>query len=387
MTYSKQTDLLECFSTGIYLLYFVRYDTNNKEYFMKANKPAENPTIEFYGHLDSAFDFFNNRLFAGELPKVMFELTNKKRVGGYFKSKAWQSVDDTFVHTIAINPQYIVHSTPLQVYSTIVHEAAHLWQHVYGEVGRGNYHNTEWADKMESIGLMPSSTSRPGGKRTGQSMGDYPIPGSLFEQACVDFLLEGNFISFVDASVDQAEVLKFRNQLMQECIDKGQSLAEHFNNFQYTPAPENIAPVIHVDIDDYLDNLAENTGSGPAVAGLPKADLDGSKSSAEGDFIRDLAIKTSAYDNSDDWDDWNASENTEAADDAIDKMNTQMALLVTKPIEDTISISVKVDEEEVVKKDKKKKVTYECLGCSSKVWGKPNLSILCINCEIPYEPT
>lgn len=192
---------------------------------------TNNPTIEFYGHLDKAFDFFNERLFDGKLPKVMFELTNKKNVGGYFKSKAWQSVDDVFVHTIAINPQYIVHSTPLQVYKTIVHEQSHAFLYLSGESGRANYHNKAWAEKMESIGLMPSDTGKPGGKKTGQKMSDYPIPGGAFEAACADFLLAGNFIGFVDASIDEAQVLKFRNQLMQRCIDRGQSLAEHFNIF------------------------------------------------------------------------------------------------------------------------------------------------------------
>ncbi|MGP9666543.1 SprT-like domain-containing protein [Psychrobacter sp. AOP31-A1-22] len=352
--------------------------------------PAEKPTIEFYGYLDKAFDFFNERLFDGELPSVMFELTNKKRVGGYFKSNAWQSVDDTFVHTIAINPQYIVHSTPLQVLTVLAHEMCHQFQYIYGNVGRRNYHNSEWADKMESIGLMPSSTGKPGGKRTGQSMSDYPIPGGSFESTCVDFFLEGNFISFVDASVDEAEVLKFRNNLMQECVNRGQSLAEHFNSFQHSPASQHQfadEPVTHVSVDDYLDDLAEERGTEPVEAEP--------KSSEEGDWIRDLAIGSGVDDANNNDDDGDGElipiphfvELVEDEEDMMDRMSAQMALLVTKPTEDTVSLSVKVPEEETAKKDKKKKVTYQCLGCSCKVWGKPGLSILCVDCEIPYEPT
>lgn len=353
--------------------------------------PAEKPTIEFYGYLDKAFDFFNERLFDGELPSVMFELTNKKRVGGYFKSNAWQSVDDTFVHTIAINPQYIVHSTPLQVLMVLVHEMCHQFQFTYGTVGRSNYHNSEWADKMESIGLMPSSTGKPGGKRTGQSMSDYPIPGGPFESACVDFFLAGNFISFVDASVDEAEVLKFRNKLMQECVDKGQSLAEHFNSFQHSPASQHQfadEPVTHVSVDDYLDDLAEERGTEPVEAEP--------KSSEEGDLIRDLALESDvSIDDYDDYDDHDVelvhhfvnSVDEEEDEDVMDRMSSQMALLVTKPTEDTVSLSVKVSDEEAAKKDKKKKVAYQCSGCSCKVWGKPGLSILCMDCEEPYEAT
>jgi len=36
---------------------------------------------------------------------------------------------------------------------------------------------------MEHIGLMPSDTGRPGGKRTGQKMGHYIIDGGLFYKA------------------------------------------------------------------------------------------------------------------------------------------------------------------------------------------------------------
>lgn len=43
--------------------------------------------------------------------------------------------------------------------------------------------NEEWADKMEGIGLMPSSTGKPGGSRTGEKMADYAIEGGLFMQA------------------------------------------------------------------------------------------------------------------------------------------------------------------------------------------------------------
>ena len=42
---------------------------------------------------------------------------------------------------------------------------------------------------MEEIGLMPSNTGSPGGKKTGQGMTHYIIPGGLFEKA-FDSLVE-----------------------------------------------------------------------------------------------------------------------------------------------------------------------------------------------------
>ena len=68
---------------------------------------------------------------------------------------------------------------------------AHAWQQHFGNPGRRGYHNEEWADKMESIGLMPSSTGKLGGSRTGEKMADYAIKGGLFMQATDKLLAAG----------------------------------------------------------------------------------------------------------------------------------------------------------------------------------------------------
>jgi hypothetical protein len=61
-----------------------------------------------------------------------------------------------------------------------VHEMVHVWQHAHGKPGARGYHNKEWAAKMKSIGLQPSSTGMVGGKETGQHMLDYVLPDGLF---------------------------------------------------------------------------------------------------------------------------------------------------------------------------------------------------------------
>ncbi|WP_425545074.1 hypothetical protein, partial [Caenispirillum bisanense] len=72
------------------------------------------------------------------------------------------------------------------------------WQHHHGKPGRGRYHNLEWAAKMESIGLMPSDTGAPGGKRTGDSVSDYVIKGGAFEAACTALLTQDYTLSWLD---------------------------------------------------------------------------------------------------------------------------------------------------------------------------------------------
>ena len=56
-------------------------------------------------------------------------------------------------------------------------------QERFGAPSRSGYHNREWGARMETLGLIPSDTGRPGGKRTGQIMGHYVSDGGPFEQA------------------------------------------------------------------------------------------------------------------------------------------------------------------------------------------------------------
>lgn len=73
-------------------------------------------------------------------------------------------------------------ATDIAICQTLVHEMCHLWQSEFGNPSRTGYHNKEWALKMESIGLMPSSTGIKGGRKVGQKMSDYPISNGLFSQ-------------------------------------------------------------------------------------------------------------------------------------------------------------------------------------------------------------
>lgn len=156
------------------------------------------PTPEVYEALQIAYDFFNASLFGGELPPCLITLQRKKGTKGYFSKNRFVRTSGEETHEIAMNPAFFAILTAEEVLSVLVHEMAHLWQIVKGKPGRARYHNHEWADKMEEIGLMPTATGAPGGPRTGDRMSHYIIPNGPFQIQCRALLGTSEIIVWLD---------------------------------------------------------------------------------------------------------------------------------------------------------------------------------------------
>lgn len=157
------------------------------------------PTEETYAELQAAFAHFNRELFDGRLELPLFTLQRERRTFGYSSPQRFVSRHSgEMVDEIAMNPAYFSIRTIKKTLSTLVHEMVHQWQFHYGKPGRRGYHNTEWANKMESVGLMPSQTGEEGGRRVGEQVTHYIIKGGAFDVAC-DALLTTEFtLSWLD---------------------------------------------------------------------------------------------------------------------------------------------------------------------------------------------
>lgn len=145
-----------------------------------------NSTHQFYSHVGAIAHHLNRALFANSLPIPLFTL--KRGIGslGYFAPSRWFAEDGQAVGEIALNPALFAQHSWLHLMQTIAQQQCHLWQHTFGQPSRAGYHNAQWARKMQEIGLMPSSTGKPGGRMTGQSMSAYPVPGGKFITACAE---------------------------------------------------------------------------------------------------------------------------------------------------------------------------------------------------------
>lgn len=143
------------------------------------------PTNAQFSAYRAMWDFFNVALFGGVLDRVILNFSRHANSYGFFAPLRWKH-DSTVTHEISLNPTYITKDpsrSARDVAATLVHEMVHLWQFQLGKPSPGGYHNVEWAKKMEELGLQPSDTGRPGGKRVGFRVSHYIIEDGPFARA------------------------------------------------------------------------------------------------------------------------------------------------------------------------------------------------------------
>lgn len=177
-------------------------------------------------NLTKAFDHFNKDLFDGRLPDCVIVLHRKRGALGYFWAEQWRErgkKDSKGIHEIALNPSEFNGYTEQDILSTLVHEMCHMEQHVFGKPSRNGYHNGEWAKMMERVGLIPSATAAPGGKRTGQRVSHYIEAGGRFEKSCALLMKRKGFMLALEAvrTCGGKKKKKSANKVAYQCEECG----------------------------------------------------------------------------------------------------------------------------------------------------------------------
>lgn len=162
------------------------------------------PTLDTYDELQRAFDFFNAELFDARLPQCLITLSRQHDTLGYFSANQFVNLSEDgkgeYCHEITLNPTYFAIRSIQENLSVMAREMVSLDQllNTEGKPPRRRYRNREWADMSEAIGLMPSDTGKPGGKRVGDSVQTYIIEGGRFDLASAK-LVDSEFkLSWVD---------------------------------------------------------------------------------------------------------------------------------------------------------------------------------------------
>jgi predicted SprT family Zn-dependent metalloprotease len=162
------------------------------------NSQPVKPTRETYDPLQQAYETLNRALFEAALPNCLISLQRHKQSYGYFCGDRFGRADGTLTDEIALNPSHFRDRSQEAILSTLAHEMVHLWQHHFGKAGRGRYHNMEWAEKMKSIGLQPTSTGKEGGAETGDAMDHMIAPEGPFDRTVRKLLARGLVISWTE---------------------------------------------------------------------------------------------------------------------------------------------------------------------------------------------
>lgn len=178
-----------------------------------------NPTSTTYKTLDNAYNFFNIHLFEGKLPTCLITMQRKGKARGYFCPERFEArkEDKYHTHEIALNPQYFSDRSDEEIISTLVHEMVHLWQQENGNPSRAGYHNKQWVEKMEDIGLIPSSTGEEGGAQTGHSVSHYIDEKGKYASLIPIFFEENEPLTFQDRPVMSAAKAKAKNKVKYTC--------------------------------------------------------------------------------------------------------------------------------------------------------------------------
>jgi predicted SprT family Zn-dependent metalloprotease len=311
---------------------------------------AMRPTEDAYAQMQRAFDFYNERLFHGELKQCLITFHRKPRCLGYFSPERFSGTNGSKSDEIALNIAYFAVSTLEDVMSTLVHEQCHLKTHHDGTEGRRGYHNKAWADLMELIGLMPSSNGLPGGNRVGEKVGHYIIPGGSFELATKELVGSGFTVSWYDR---QVAIGPEANNFMAKKLKESGIGADVSNipAYEFEQELDLLLPVMVEANSSSKKNIIEKK-----VKGKKEKNPFGLIKVADGVYLEPKPIEI---------DDGSKESSGEIYEKSLALLNAQ----------------------ETVREDKSNRVKYNCSGCKSNVWGKPNLDIVCGTCKVSFLPS
>lgn len=201
-----------------------------------SNNNVESPSLKFYQSLEQAFDFYNKELFEGKLNKVFFTVRSgenkdkKTQILGYY----WQNIfayQKKPISEIALNISTFGDCSTVEVLAVLVHEMTHQWR---AEVSSEPYdpnrlggHDEIWGNKMQQMGLVPTNTGIPGGKRTGKQMMHYIADDGLFQQKTLELIKAGFVIPIFDgygaASKYTIKIAPTNNVLVEKWMEEAKT--------------------------------------------------------------------------------------------------------------------------------------------------------------------
>lgn len=311
------------------------------------------PTHETYDELEQAYSFFNEALFEGQLPLCLITLQRSHDSKGYFSPNQFVNRKDAAnAHEISLNPKWFAVRSMPETLSTLVEGMVSLDRHLnYETPPRRRYRDKHWADKAEDIGLMPTDTGEPGGKRTGDKVKTYIDEGGPFDLACTE-LLEAR--SFVLSWLDRFPPIEAANSHQSGDLDiQLEHVAASAPANTFSDGAMLLAPVG----DDDIDELDLSAGE------ASPADNAGGEGGSADTANFTLAIEQDGV----------VPESAPAIEPDTEPKGPPMKAREKVNLDSLMEMGVDVTQP--AKNLSKSK--FNCPDCNANAWGRPSLKLWC----------
>lgn len=319
----------------------------------------DHPTFETYQLFQKAMGTLNQALFDGELPPTLVTLQRRPKTIGYYSPARFGNLEGRTVDEIALNPSYFPLLSPFYLLSVIAHEQVHQWQKHFGHPVRPGYHDKQWAEKMESIGLVPSSTGKPGGRRVGQQMAHYVMPDGPFISVATQIIESPGFaVPWLDRYPAKVAADDAPGEV-------------HHPHDAHTPSPAGHLPE-GVPIDDSMlpwNGPYPTDDDDPDV--VPHVDGPVLSSDRHGSLVVGAEPRLPPR---------LGSSIEFITQGLIDKVGGESLI---SPAAQGFAPAPPSPNLKPKRTDASNRLKYTCATCQMNVWGKPGLRISCMDCDRP----
>ena len=143
---------------------------------------ASTADTSLFTELAFAYSFLNHELFDGYLNECVITTNRKYGSFGYYRPRGFNS-GGRCTDEISLNAGYMAVRTLRSTLATLTSLMCVKKNVEDGLDGKKGYCGRVWAETMQQVGLMPSSTGKPGGATTGYNNYFYIVGGQAFDIA------------------------------------------------------------------------------------------------------------------------------------------------------------------------------------------------------------
>lgn len=185
---------------------FGNSELDNYSVRLNGNTNQPDANAEIHGDAGYSHFFLNHKCWDGKLTNPAFTLARKPNSLGSFHPNRFERIDGQTAHEICLNPEPLSKASDYFTLRVIAQQMAWQAREEFGpprnRKGSSSYCDEVTADFMDAIGLKPTATGQPGGKRTGAKMFHIVVENGPFDLAARELLASGFVFRWRDRVIE-----------------------------------------------------------------------------------------------------------------------------------------------------------------------------------------